>query len=1222
MELNPAQKQELDTLAGLESRDVAMTRESQANRERSAGRYHMRATTFADLLQRGSVKNPDAQALVKNVAPEAVKGGDDFAPALEPLWQYMVSHPKEVSTASEEYYYGEHAQRFGTGAAALMAWNSQKYAVQTAQQAGIRFDAMSENKYLQETFLRQMLAHKLPSGVRSRAENVLAAVREGQQADLDAKRAGTKMITAEPMFPSSGQDFDGATVARMEASKRVEAALGLHLDPLTQAAGFAVDGFVDATKALMHGAVALHDRLVKPIQETVLQGTPDEFATKLGFNPANDEIDLSPTGAGILGSMPGHVISFAAGVLTDWTSYLGWGLAKRGVQAAKAMLTPKVEGKRVMTEMGPGTQTGVAGDHVAVTLDNGDTIKVAPERAVAMEKALPGLKGAPDVDPGPARTVEEMLARWKTEYAKFGTPETTGERAARAERIRSVYDPIAGTVPHKNATSSAELLAARQIANETASRLASYAHKAFKTGDPEWTAKFEQELQAYLSFSPQVKGLVTEAKASGKVAGTEGLSNYADSTLASVTPQADTRHVMMRFASLELPEQREAFVRGAKASGGLTEFLIDKVYLNALLANPKTAVGVFAANQSYLAWNLLEHSIAGAIGGKGREVGELWGAYFTGLFDMMTVGSRNKSRLGEHFVEAFSGRFIESKVSGPQIGLSEKFAANPVSGALNFAGAALQIPRGLIIAADVLAAHTAYEMKVAQLARRYAEHSVNMVEGLSAKERVEMAAELYQMAKADPAKAEFILDGAKVKAGNEHLYRTIDEEAKDFAKYVTMSYQLTRPVGGAVEAWGRTPIGKLLTPFVNVAYKLGAASGERTPLALLAPSVYQDILAGGERARLATAKIMTGSAIAGYMVMKADDFWTGSAPSDKELKDKLTGLGWQENSIKYQQANGRTGYRSMNALDPVGAIFSFAADLKHYIAYAGKNDQLVEEATAAFTSIVTNLLSNPFFIEGLGQYAEIANGGDSTGEKVERLISDRVKAFVPFSGALKAAAMLSDDQRRIMQGYKDRILSLMPGYSKTLPADYNYWGEVTHNPHGHGPMDEDSVGARIADLISPFRYTEASNPIAAIEDDPVLREMVKQRFIPRKMGRTYEMGGESFALSPQMQSDFRKFFGTSKDSEGRTVRDAYLAMINSPAYKAKDATDSIPGPGAEPTYAGSRYDLLSQVHNEFTELAKAKLEEKYANEFNAVFEMRARRRAGENIPAISITGGR
>lgn len=317
-------------------------------------------------------------------------------------------------------------------------------------------------------------------------------------------------------------------------------------------------------------------------------------------------------------------------------------------------------------------------------------------------------------------------------------------------------------------------------------------------------------------------------------------------------------------------------------------------------------------------------------------------------------------------------------------------------------------------------------------------------------------------------------------------------DALDFAKYGTFTRELGKAGQGIQNTISNLPVLRFVVPFLRTPANIFKFTYERTPLALIARSVRDDIRAGGLRAANAYAKIGSGTAA---MMITSDaamsGYITGGGPVDPKQKASLRRKGWQPYSIRIGDK-----YYSYSRFEPVATLWGISADLSeiltNYESYDIAKQEEVENAFVAVTTALANQAVGKTFLSGV---ADLSNVLADPGRYADTFINRYAASFVP--AGVAAIERAQDPEMEYVTNIIDALKARLPYVSGQVADRLNVYGEPIQYfvPTEDGMLG--STGSRVASLFNPI-YT--SN----VKDSPIDDFLLKNGLtisMPRKIQR-------------------------------------------------------------------------------------------------------------------------
>ena len=287
------------------------------------------------------------------------------------------------------------------------------------------------------------------------------------------------------------------------------------------------------------------------------------------------------------------------------------------------------------------------------------------------------------------------------------------------------------------------------------------------------------------------------------------------------------------------------------------------------------------------------------------------------------------------------------------------------------------------------------------------------------------------------------------------------EAAQNWAHYITFTQDLGE-IGRHVQGLAKHPAIRLIMPFVKTPINIAKFGLARAPTALLTPTFWESMKAGGVSRDQALGRMFLGSAIGAAVAhLAANGYITGGGPRNRDHKSLLYSQGWKPYTIyPHGQKPGSIGI-SYSRLEPLGMVFGMAAD---YSEIAGHiNEQDAGDLAGLITGAISKNLSSKTFLKGLSDAIEAFDDPQRYGQK---WWSGYAGTLVP--GVVAQYARSQDPILRQVNSTVDKLKSRIHGYSETLYPYRNVFGEIVTLSGGLGP-----------DWISPIYTTTAKTHPAA-----------------------------------------------------------------------------------------------------------------------------------------------
>jgi hypothetical protein len=367
---------------------------------------------------------------------------------------------------------------------------------------------------------------------------------------------------------------------------------------------------------------------------------------------------------------------------------------------------------------------------------------------------------------------------------------------------------------------------------------------------------------------------------------------------------------------------------------------------------------------------------------------------------------------------------------------------------------------------------------------------------------MQIRAEAFRMAKSEGLEGTAF--ARRVEELRSNPTQAMMDSAQGFGREINFTTQLGESGQSFQRGINRMPIFKVAMPFVRTPVNLGKWAGKRSPLAPLAGSVRRDILGGGVKADMALARLTMGSMFMFSIVdLSMRGLVTGNGPIDPELRAV-----WLQTNQPYS-FNHKGQFYSYNRLDPFGILLGTSADLGNIIGEINNID--ADEIVMAGALAASRSVFSKTWMTGPSNILEALNDPERYGK---RYFQRTAGTFLVPTGSAQVARYV-DPVWREVNSFGDEIKSRVPGWSKTLPARRNIWGEVIMSQGGVGP-----------DMISPiYKYQSEDRPIDVYLLENKIPLQMPGRIIngveltPQEYSRYVELAGNALPVpdySPEL----------------------------------------------------------------------------------------------------------
>lgn len=340
------------------------------------------------------------------------------------------------------------------------------------------------------------------------------------------------------------------------------------------------------------------------------------------------------------------------------------------------------------------------------------------------------------------------------------------------------------------------------------------------------------------------------------------------------------------------------------------------------------------------------------------------------------------------------------------------------------------------------------------------------------------AGEIYQMTLdtggtvQDAQKAAALERANVINNPSEDIKKQVGEVARDLTFQGDLDGFL-----GQMQGATNHPIAKLFIPFYKTPVNVMKATLERSPAALLFPSFYKKLSAGGREADIAMSKVALGSTIMGTFAYNAfgldgpeqEMIILGSGPQDKEARAAMMRQGFQPYSINIRQEDGSYKSITYSRFDPVSGVLAMAADFAYYAQYETNQQTLDELAMAMSVGLAEYLVDMPLLqglseIQGAMMQPNPADKFDALFGLLGQKMTEAGLSVIPGTGSFTAGiARVEDPTARstmlpeegffgedpttlpaFARGFYtalQKAKSRNPLFNQDLPPRLNEWGE-------------------------------------------------------------------------------------------------------------------------------------------------------------------------------------
>jgi hypothetical protein len=673
-----------------------------------------------------------------------------------------------------------------------------------------------------------------------------------------------------------------------------------------------------------------------------------------------------------------------------------------------------------------------------------------------------------------------------------------------------------------------------------------------KVGPSEANGKLPKE-----GMAPEAKPVSAEAKAasaeaSPKAAAEGAATKVADDQLAAALA-GDTQQLERLIRRLALAEGNP------KASLKVTRDFFgngvmdvhNELLINALLSGPKTSVVNTTMGLLKSAVVMpTEQIVAGALKGDlamMRMAADQYAGFAFAMKDALRTTAQ-AMKLGDAVLDpTHQGMGLtRHSITAQTFGLNSD---TPLGAFVEGFGALVRLPTRMLTTQDELLKQLNYRARLYAMGMQEA-RAMKAAHKASDKELAEFMSEYMERG--------FDANGAATNA-----------EALAWARDATFTSDLKAQTWGGGRTFGETmseltnnhPALRAVMPFVRVPTNIMRDLWDHTPgMNLLRAQYRAELQAGGERAAMAKAKMLTGGALWTVAVNASlNGDIVGAMPSDPNIARKWREAGIEPNSIRYTKDDGTYGYIGIGRFDPYSSVLSLAATYADLT--RGTESWRTEDVAQGMTIALAKNIESKTYLQGLVDLLQAVGNPD---QHMERFLQQRAAAYIPqITNSFKGADHLADPHTMAQA-----MLAKTANYGQ-VDRRFNSLGEPVQAPKTWGP-----------DWLSPVTLGN--------ENDPVLSEIARLATIhkggigmPAKKIGSGPQAVDMTAIKVGDQTAYARAQELSSQVQigGKTLRDQLTALFSSDRYQNK-LTDGEPGT------PGSRLEAVSALLQGYRQKAR------------------------------------
>lgn len=372
---------------------------------------------------------------------------------------------------------------------------------------------------------------------------------------------------------------------------------------------------------------------------------------------------------------------------------------------------------------------------------------------------------------------------------------------------------------------------------------------------------------------------------------------------------------------------------------------------------------------------------------------------------------------------------------------------------------------------------------------------------------------------------------------------TLLAHADDFA--LTQTYQNDLgTIGKMVQKATQNSPFYFWFPYTKTPMNLGKYAWYRTPgIQLFSESLYADIIAGGERADMAIARLTMGNMMGAFWFgLHRQGVLTDGGPLNPALR-----RAWSAINQPYAW-RGKDGTQyPLPQMEPLTTSINLMSDFSAILNQL--DEPTAGQAAMAMALSATKDIADKTYWQTVGQMFDVLGSiraGEQPGPAIQRLAVSPLLA-VTTGGALPGrAARIMDPVQREARGFVDQWKRRIPGYSETLPPMRDGYGDPILPPV--------SLGADWLGMLQPFTFKPPEGDRIKKEGEKL---QVKLPIFPWNIGGpnrdTFDIREADptdplpVPLTPEQRDRWQRLYR----DQIRNADAGLEKMLDSPVYKAQ-----------------------------------------------------------------------
>jgi hypothetical protein len=380
----------------------------------------------------------------------------------------------------------------------------------------------------------------------------------------------------------------------------------------------------------------------------------------------------------------------------------------------------------------------------------------------------------------------------------------------------------------------------------------------------------------------------------------------------------------------------------------------------------------------------------------------------------------------------------------------------------------------------------------------------------------------------------------------------------------------------------RHPFLTPLLPFVRVSSNLtDYAFNKLSPLGMLSDNYKKAMAAGGPETAVTATRMAVGTTLWGTAgLMAYGDLITGRGPTDPKMRDN-----WLQDHQPYS-IKTPSGWVSYRRLEPFATPLGFAADVASILHDHGSDPDIANDGGRlmwALAASASNAVVNKTYLSGLVKFMDAVGSGD--GNKMKAFGDGLLSSPIPAG----LGAINTDPYLRDTKGLFDALVNKVPGWSRSLPAKYNWAGE---------PI----MAHRQQHSLNPFALMPNKGPVAEDDVAQLNRALTPPPTVERFGSIGVNLNDRHFRnVDPKVtDTPYERMMAITREMD---LRGKVTALLNDDRFKAAGSGNAV-APG------GEKWDVLHTVVSAIQQAARFKMLAEYPDLARQLYGLSAAKTAG------------